>query len=149
MKTALMAFILLLALHMIAQPAPNDESHGSFRVVDIYLDSKGASLAAYQVTISVTNADAKIVGIEGGEHQAFRQPPVYDPRAMQRERVIIAAFNTGSANELPNGKTRVATIHFQTHSNKPLQCIVNPNTAGNPDGTKIAVQATWEERKNK
>jgi hypothetical protein len=147
-KTALVAFVLLLALPIMAQPG-TEESRGSFRVVDIYLDSQGAPLAAYQVTISVTNADAKMVGIEGGEHPAFRQPPLYDPKAMQRERVVIAAFNTGSTNELPHGKTRVATIHFQTHSDKPLQCIVNLNTAGNPEGTKIAVEATWEERKTK
>ena len=101
MKTSLVAFVLLLALPIMAQPG-TEESRGSFRVVDIYLDSQRAPLAAYQVTISVTNADAKMVGIEGGEHPAFRQPPVYDPKALQRERVVLAAFNTGSTNELPH-----------------------------------------------
>ena len=53
----------------------------------------------------------KIVGIEGGEHEAFKQPPYYDPAALANDRVIIAAFNTGQ--ELPTGRTRVATIHLQ------------------------------------
>ena len=74
---------------------------------------------------------------------------MYDPQAIQDERVIIAAFNTGSSDELPKGKTRVATIHVQTTGGDALQCTLKVQTAANPEGTKIAVEATWEERRNK
>ena len=56
-----------------------------------------SALAAYQIEFSVTNILTKIVGIEGGQHPAFREPPFYDPKAMQQERVIIAAFSTDNA----------------------------------------------------
>jgi hypothetical protein len=149
MRTGLMLLICVLATPLFAQQPADEEGHGSFRAVDIYVDSKGAPLAAYQLSFSMTNANAKIAGIEGGEHPAFREPPVYDPKAIQHERVIIAAFNTASAHELPKGKTRVATIHLQTTGDDALQCILKVQTAANPEGTKIAVEATCEERKNK
>ena len=149
MRTALMFLICVLAAPLFAQQPADEEGRGSFRVVDIYVDSKGAPLAAYQLRLSITNAGVKIVGIEGGEHPAFREPPVFDPKAMQHERVIIAAFNTGPSDELPKGKTRVATIHVQTMGDDALQCTLKVQTAANPDGKKIAIEATSEERKNK
>jgi len=149
MRTALMFLICVLAASLFAQQPADEEGRGNFRVVDIYVDSKGAPLAAYQLRLSITNAGVKIVGIEGGEHPAFREPPVFDPKAMQHERVIIAAFNTGPSDELPKGKTRVATIHVQTMGDDALQCTLKVQTAANPDGKKIAIEATSEERKNK
>ena len=149
MRTALVILIWALVTPLFAQQPANEEGRASFRVVDIYVDSKRAPLAAYQLKFSMTNANAKIVGIEGGEHPAFREPPAYDPQAIQHERVIIAAFNTGSSDELPKGKARVATIHVQTTGGDALQCTLKVQTAANPEGTKIAVEATWEERRNK
>jgi len=149
MRTALMFLLCVLAAPLFAQQPADEEGRGSFRVVDIYVDSKGAPLAAYQLRFSMTNANVKILGIEGGQHPAFREPPVYDPKAMQHDRVIIAAFNTGSTDELPKGKTRVATIHVQTTADEALQCRLKVQTAANPEGTKITVEATWEERRNK
>ena len=149
MKTALIFLICVLAAPLFGQQPADEEGRGSFRVVDIYVDSKGAPLAAYQLRLSITNTGAKIVGIEGGEHPAFRKPPVYDPKAIQHERVIIAAFNTGSSDELPKGKTRVATIHVRSMGDEALQCRLRMQTAANPEGTRIAIEATWEERKNK
>ena len=149
MRTALMFLICVLAAPLFAQQPADEEGRGSFRVVDIYVDSKGAPLAAYQLRFSMTNTNAKIVGIEGGEHPAFREPPMYDPKAMQHERVIIAAFNTAPSDELPKGKTRVATIHVAAIGGDALQCILKVHTAANPEGNKIAIEATWEERKNK
>ena len=50
-------------------PAPR------FAVVDVYIDAANAALAAYQVEILTTQGTVKIVGIEGGEHAAFKEPP--------------------------------------------------------------------------
>jgi len=149
MRTALIFLICVLAAPLFAQQPADEEGRGSFRVVDIYVDSKGAPLAAYQLRFSMTNTNVKIVGIEGGDHPAFREPPLYDPRAIQHERVIIAAFNTGPSDELPKGKTRVATIHLEAMGDDALQCTLKVQTAANPDGKKIAIAATWEERRNK
>ena len=84
-----------------------------FDAIDVYVDSGTQPLAAYQLHLSAKTGEVKIVGIEGGEHSAFADPPYYDPAAMQHDRVIIAAFNTALPEQLPKGVTRVATIHVQ------------------------------------
>ena len=101
---ALRAAVLLLAC-LLPAPAPA----ASFRPVAVFLDSGDQLLAAYQVEIIAHGAE--IVGVEGGEHRAFRDAPYYDPAALQGGRIVIAAFNTGS--DLPHGKTRVATLHMR------------------------------------
>ena len=131
-----------------AQPQPaTEEGRSRFRTIDIFVDSRGNPLAAYQVEFSATNGVVKIVGIEGGEPEAFRQPPVYDPKAMQKDRVIIASFSTAAAATLPTGKTRVATIHIQVSGDHEPQFQIKLQTAGDSRGRKISAQATFEERK--
>jgi len=68
-------------------------------------------LAAYQFELKAAAGQVKIVGVEGGQHAAFKEAPYYDPAALANDRIIIAAFNTSS--ELPTGRTRIATIHLQ------------------------------------
>ncbi len=137
------------AARLFAQPAALEEGRTRFCVVDIYVHSRTTPLAAYQLQFAVTNGAAKIIGIEGGEHPAFREPPFYDPKAMQHERVIIAAFNTGSADQLPSGKTRVATIHLQISASEPgpLQCELKLQAVGNAEGVRINAAASFQERK--
>jgi hypothetical protein len=147
MKVVLVFLIFRLAVSLYAEQAVGEEDRSRFRVVDIYLDSKGAPLAAYQLEFSITNSYAKIIGIEGGESAAFRQPPFYDPKAMQRERVILAAFSTAAANDLPHGKTRVASIHLQCSDSRELQAELKLRVAANFEGAKIFVETAFEERK--
>jgi hypothetical protein len=128
------------------QPATNSPAV-RFQAVDIYVDSKDAPLAVYQLEFSVTNGVAKIVGIEGGEHPAFAEPPFYDPKAMQHERVILAAFSTEPADKLPVGKTRVATIHLQTGGPTPVQFETRLQTAADSKGNQISGDVAVEERK--
>lgn len=117
-----------------------------FRTVDITLDSGDQALAAYQVAFTATGGNAKIVGIEGGEHPAFKEPPFYDPKAMQGERVIIGAFSTNAADKLPAGKTRVATIHLQTTGDSMPRYEVQVKAAATVGGKKISVHANAGER---
>ena len=91
-----------LAAGLLAQQPAIEEGRSRFGAVDIYVDSGSTPLAAYQLEFAATNGVAKIVGIEGGEHAAFRQPPFYDPKAIQHERVIIASFSTAPATDLPD-----------------------------------------------
>lgn len=136
------------AATLCAQQPANEEGRSRFCAVDIYVDSKSAPLAAYQIEFSATNGVAKILGIEGGDSAAFHEPPFYDAKAIQHERVIIAAFNTSSADKLPSGKIRIATIHLQIVGNEPPQFQLTLQVAANPDGNRISADATFEERKS-
>ena len=130
-----------------AQQPAIEEGRTRFRTIDIFVDSRSTPLAAYQVEFAATNGVVRIVGIEGGESAAFRQPPVYDPKAMQQDRVIIASFSTRATSMLPAGKTRVATIHIQVSSDQEPRFEIKLQTAGDSRGHKISAQATFEERK--
>jgi len=106
-----------------------------FEAVHVYVDSKDQPLAAYQFELVDKSRTIKIVGIEGGEHAAFKQPPYYDPAALMNKRVIIAAFNTG--RDLPRGKTRVATIHVQLTGDRKPEYEVKLQVAASSDGRHI------------
>jgi hypothetical protein len=71
--------------------------------VDVFVDPAGKPLAAYQLELRTTEADAQLVGIEGGEHKAFAHHPYYDPKALLEDRVVLAALDAGK--DLPSGKT--------------------------------------------
>lgn len=135
------------AAELRAQQPAIEEGRTRFRTIDIFVDSRSTPLAAYQVEFAATNGVVRIVGIEGGEPEAFRQPPVYDPKAMQQDRLIIASFSTASASALPKGKTRVATIHILVSGKTEPQFELKLQTAGDSRGRKISAQATFEERK--
>ena len=148
MKRLLVILVCALAAPLFAQQPVVEEPQVRFRAVDVFVDSANAPLAAYQLEFSVTNDVAKIVGIEGGEHPAFREPPFYDPKAIQQERVIIAAFSTEKPENLPKGKTRVATIHIQTSEAQKIEAVVKMQVVGNSGGKTISATATFEERMN-
>lgn len=97
----------------VGNSQPRAEARSPFRVLDVYVDSGAAPLAAYQFEFDTTQksvGEMKLVGIEGGDAAAFKEPPHYDPRALAQpvSKVIVAAFNTGK--DLPTGRTRVARL---------------------------------------
>ena len=126
----------------LAQPAATNPAKVRFVAVDIFVNSSDKPLAAYQLEFSVTNGVAKIVGIEGGGHPAFREPPFYDPKAMQSERVIIAAFSTDK--QLPTGKSRVATIHLQVSGTAEPVILLRQQAAADPKGENLSVKTSFE-----
>ena len=103
--------IVPVLAHQPARKKPVFKPKVRFAPVHIYLDSGSKSLAAYQFELKAGSGQIKIVGIEGGQHDAFKDAPYYDPAALSNNRIIIAAFNT--ASELPRGRTRIATVHLQ------------------------------------
>ncbi len=141
----LIVALCLICAGLVAQE-PGSKETVRFRAVDISLDTKDKPLAAYQLEFLATAGDVKIVGIEGGEHSAFAQPPFYDPKAMQQDRVITAAFSTEVADKLPKGKTRVATIHIQTKGAVEPKFELKLQVAADAGGNKITAQASVEER---
>jgi len=106
-----------------------------FEAIDIYVDSRDEPLAAYQFEFSDRTDSTKIVGIEGGEHPAFKEPPYYDPKALSKGRIIIAAFNTGP--DLPKGKTRVARLHVQIAGDQEPEYAVELTVAASLKGKRI------------
>ena len=87
------------------------------------------------------SAATRIVGLEGGDDAAFKAPPFYDPEAMSRNRVIVAAYNTSDA--LPRGKSRVARIHFQTSGN--LEPHIELMVAGSMEGRPVQANVSMME----
>lgn len=120
--------------------SPRPET-STFRFVDIFIDSGTHPLAAYQFELSATSGRFTIVGVEGGEHPAFHEAPYYDPEALTKGRIIIAAFSTGS--DLPRGRTRVSRIHVRVDEGTPgygVRLAVSASKDGAP--TPGAIECT-------
>lgn len=113
-----------------------------FMPLHVYVDPLGSALAAYQVELSDTSNTSVIVGVEGGEHPAFRRPPYYDPAALRGNRIILAAFST--ARDLPRARSRVATVHLLTDAAHPPVFIPVLRAAADPDGSRIDARVSCE-----
>ncbi len=123
------------------------ESKVRFAPVDIYLDSGSRPLGAYQFELKVTKGKVKIVGVEGGEHAAFQEAPYYDPAALKKDRIIIAAFNTG--RDLPTGRTRIATVHLQITGDVEPRYELELAVAADPDGQDTSAELTLQRGEDK
>ena len=121
-----------------AEPAPKVR----FTTVDLYVDAGATTqLAAWQVEFAAETGDVKLVGIEGGGHEAYADPPYYDPEALQGNRVVLAAFSTDT-DRLPVGKTRVATLHLQvTGDVAPPTYVAKVIVAADAAGAKVEAEA--------
>jgi hypothetical protein len=113
-----------------------------FAPLHIYLDSGNSSLAAYQFELKATTGQIKIVGVEGGRHEAFKEAPYYDKAALAKDRIIIAAFSTGS--NLPKDRTRIATIHLQIIGDAEPQYELKLIVAADADGKEIPAEISFE-----
>ena len=133
----------LLAAMLGAQDAPTTTvtPPTRFTTVDLFVDPHGTAMAAYQLEFVADPARVTLVGVEGGEHGAYAQPPYYDPKALSGNRVILAALST--ASDLPTTRTRVATLHLRVTGGA-----VDPTyqakleVAGNREGKPIAADVT-------
>jgi hypothetical protein len=142
--------IILLSISIIVpvlarqmeQDIPTVQSNVSFAPLHIYLDSGNKPLAAYQFELKAAAGQIKIVGVEGGQHKAFEEAPHYDPAALANDRIIIAAFNTGS--ELPKGRTRIATIHLQIIGDAEPDYELKLAVAADADANEIPAKISFE-----
>ncbi len=121
-------------------PEPATQSSTRFEAVEVYLDSGETPLAAYQFEFAAGTGEIRIVGIEGGEHPAYEEPPYYDPAALSKGRIIIAAFDTG--DDLPTGKTRVARLHLQVIGDTEPEYVVKLDVAASTGGKRIPASVT-------
>jgi hypothetical protein len=102
---------MLSAVH-----AAGEAPAGAFRAIAVAVDAGDVPLAAYQIEVRVgdTEPSAQIVGVEGGDVDAFRAAPYYDPAALwdssADRRIVIAAFTVD--DNPARGRIRVATLHL-------------------------------------
>jgi hypothetical protein len=113
-----------------------------FAPVHVYIDSGSHSLGAYQFELRTVRGSVKIVGVEGGEHKAYKQPPYYDPAALANNRIKIAAFNT--SGELPSGKSRVATLHLMITGSVEPEYKLDLTVSADADAEEIPAKITFE-----
>ncbi|MEM7228806.1 MAG: hypothetical protein AAF432_08320 [Planctomycetota bacterium] len=119
-------------------PVGNATSHdATFAWIDVYVEAGETHIAAYQLDIEAVDRSWTIVGIEGGDHPAFRLPPYYDPAALTNDRVILAAFSLDS--DLPSGRTRLARLHVMTRDDA-MGWNVSHETAASADGQEIPIR---------
>jgi hypothetical protein len=121
-------------------PSRNDATP-RFTHYDVFVDHGDPGLAAYQVEVRFS-ANVTLVGIEGGEHPGFAEPPYYDPAALhnaRESRIILAAFTTGA--DVPAIKTRVARVHVRIVGDAP-RAEARVITAANPSGDHIDATVT-------
>jgi hypothetical protein len=150
MRLIALAILAIASLAQVDHPeapgklTPPVDPTMRFAVVDVWVDSGNAPLAAYQLELVDSSGSARIVGVEGGEPSggAFRAAPYFDPKAIQRDRVILAAFSTASNGALPKGKTRVATVHVRLTGEPRWQTKLV--TAADASGETIAAEVSIE-----
>jgi hypothetical protein len=142
----LFAAILVLTGQVLFAGQGPERDTTRFETVDVFVDAHDTALAAYQLEFSARAGSIRIAGIEGGAHAAFSTPPYYDPKAMQQDRVILAAFSTGAPSTLPSGRTRVATIHLQVRGSKPPEFQIKLQTAADASGRTTPAEAAFVER---
>lgn len=139
---------LLAALLLLGQAVPQGDAEVAapgprFEARDVWVDPAGEPLAAWQVEVEDPSGRAVLVGVEGGEHPAFAEPPYYDPEALRKGRVVIAAFDTGE--DVPSGRTRVARLHFQLDPGGEPDFQVKLTVAASPGGEEVPAKVTLAE----
>lgn len=147
-----MAAILMLVLPVLAVMAWAAENprpaavpiEGSaterFGVLDVFIDAGDTPLAAYEFELATKAGDVTLVGIERGDDPNFQDPPYYDPAALTQSRVIVGAFSL--AEQLPQGRTRVARLHVRIGAGAAPQYDVKLRAAGSREGQSIAAEVT-------
>ena len=149
--TAIILMSISIIVPVLAQQSEQDimtvQPSVRFAPLHIYLDSGNKSLAAYQFELKAAAGQVKIVGVEGGQHPAFKEAPYYDPAALANDRIIIAAFNTG--RELPKGRTRIATIHLQIIGDAEPDYELKLTVAADADAKEIPAKITFEKGERK
>lgn len=145
LKVIILIGVWLVISVWAEQPDENSpllEPSVRFAPVHIFVDAGEKDLAAFQFELKTAVGQIKIVGVEGGEHAAFEEPPYYDTAALANDRIIIAAFNTG--DDLPTGRSRIATIHVQIIGDAEPEYELELTVAADTNGDRIPAEITFE-----
>lgn len=143
---ALVAAVLLVAVVARSQVTKVEEP-SPFEAWDVYVDSGERPLAAYQFEFLDPAGRSVIVGVEGGEHAAFRDAPYYDAAALRKGRLIVAAFHTGK--DLPRGRTRVARLHVEVRGEGEPEFSAKLMVSATVEGEEIPATVSLEKGKER
>ena len=135
-----MSSAALASLFIIVGVAAGEESV-RFRALDVVVDSGEEALAAYQIEVQYDSSRVKIVGIEGGEAEGFKEAPYYDGKGMTAGRIVIAAF-VADDEDAPQGRTRVARLHLrvEVEGEGTPEISIELVTAARPGGGRIEAE---------
>ncbi len=128
------------------QPEPI-EPPTRFEAVHLFVDSADTPLSAYQVQLDDAHGRVQVVGVENGEHAAFGAAPFYDRTAVNQrraDRIIIAAYSTLAPEQLPTGRTRLATVHLRVTGEAPVEYRTQLIAAADAAGVPIAARLTFQ-----
>ncbi|MCP3906227.1 MAG: hypothetical protein GY715_21600 [Planctomycetes bacterium] len=138
---SILCVALVTAVSPLSAGADEEPPAMSFGFVEVHVDCGDHALAAWQVEVQALG-DVRIVGVEGGEHPEYAEAPYYDTAAIQRERVILAAFSTAAPDALPSGRTRVATVHVVWTGSDAPRFETNLTVAADEAGAAIDADVT-------
>jgi hypothetical protein len=123
------------------KPATKPQSGSKFTHIDLYLDPKGAPLAAWQLEFTAEVGNVSLVGIEAGDHAAYStKPPYYDPAALAGNRILLADFTLDP--NAPKEKIRIARLMLEVKGDAVPQYATKLITAANSEGKRITAELT-------
>ena len=129
-------------------PVPAPAASPRFAFVDVYVDAADVPLAAYQVELTAAGSRMLVVGVEGGAVAPFDELPYFDRHAVdagRADRLIVGAFSTKPAAELPVGRVRVARIHVMLEGTGPARFRTTVQAAADAEGRTIRATASFVE----
>lgn len=123
-----------------------DRGQSRFEAVAIYLESE-EPVAAWQFELGDSSGRMRVVGVENGDSAAFDGAPYYDLQAVsegEADRIIVADYSLSPADELPTGRSRIATIHVQLQGSAEPDYTVSLMAAGGEDGEPVPASIEYE-----
>ena len=137
--------VLLPLLCLAAGPGDSAPPQSRFTYVDVMIDPKGQSLAAWQFEFTAAVGQISLVGVEAGENVAYaKRPPYYDPAALAGNRIIVGDYSLDAG--VPKTKTRVARLMLEIRGDAKPQYVTKLMAAANRDGKTIAVELSLVEK---
>ena len=124
----------------------SNESVIRFAALDIYLET-AEPLAAWQFQLRESAGRMRVVGVENGDSAAFGGTPYYDLEAVSEgaaDRIIVADYSVRPAEELPVGRSRVATVHVQLEGPADPDYALSLMAAGGADGEPIEASIDFD-----
>ena len=141
--------ILLCAvlLGMALPSSPQSDGKAiQFAALDIYLETT-EPLAVWQFELRESSGMMRVVGVENGDSAAFGGPPYYDLGAVSEgaaDRIIVAHYSMSPADELPTGRSRIATVHVQLGGSADPDYLLNLMAVGGADGEPIQASIDFD-----
>ena len=134
--------VLLVTVDLNAQDALQAPR---FVAVEVHLESP-EPVAAWQFELADRAGAMRVVGIEGGGHDAFPRAPYYDREVLARgdaPRIVLADYSLAEDEALPRGRMHLATMHLilDGEPDFALRLIKATNAEGVPVTASIALGA--------